>query len=167
MNTEGLICAFDAPCDGAIEQVHIDGSGRERPGSNGDQASVSLGMVTRGARPHAYVPFCAAATMAPIVVLARCSVLGRMHEIAESAAVSPRSIGRAVRRSVSSWSPTLDFLEQCTVGQPRSRPSHTRTSNGPCVCQQVNGSVTSAVGCYCMSYESSAMWTSTAIVLDT
>jgi hypothetical protein len=113
------------------------------------------------------VPFCAAATMAPIVVLARCSVLGRMHEIAESAAVSPRSIGRAVRRSVSSWPPTLDFLEQCTVGQPRSRPSHTKTSNGPCVCQQVNGSVTSAVGCYCMSYESSAMWTSTAIVLDT
>jgi hypothetical protein len=79
MNTEGLICAFDAPCDGAIEQVHIDGSGRERPGSNGDQASVSLGMATRGARPHAYVPDLARRRAGIGLVLSRSSAPARLH----------------------------------------------------------------------------------------
>ena len=47
------------------------------------------------------VPFCATATMAPIVVLARCSVLGRMHANADSGRAGIHRHSQALRSSAS------------------------------------------------------------------
>jgi hypothetical protein len=59
-----------------------------------------------GAGAHQEVPFCAAARMATVVVPARGSVLGRMHENADSGAcqmVYTGQSGHCYVRPVSCW----------------------------------------------------------------
>src|SRR5450755_1785858 len=74
---------------------------------------LTTGGPTGGSRRE--VPFCASATMAPIFVLARSSVLGGMHEIADFA-LGP--VGRSHQGATHRSPSPAGRLE---VRSPRSR----------------------------------------------